>query len=102
MIKVALDGNKKLYDLTDEQRMKIKDELMVGNPAYFSAMKYSGYNRVNIPKYLQYFEDRGLYLEVPIGYNIPFQNEIIEDLRKEVTVDYPPIDIELRLVQEEA
>lgn len=102
MIQVILDGNRKLYNLTDEQRVKIKDDLLVGNPAYFSAMKYSGYNRVNIPKYLQYFEDKKDYLEVPIGYKLNYEHEVVEDLRKEVTVEYPPIDIELRVVQDEA
>ena len=101
-MKVILDENKKVYGLSEEDKKSIMNDLMVENPAYINAVKYSGYNRISLPKYLSYYEDKGDHIEVPIGYELPIKIRTVLDNRKEVTVDYPKIDIKLRDVQEEA
>ena len=103
MIKVQLGATKILYNLTASEKAKIKDDLMLQNPAYVQAQKYSIYNRISIKKYIEYFDESNGYLSVPRGYKIPFEHEIISDERFTLeNVEYPKPLITLRKTQQEA
>lgn len=110
MINVILDAHKILTDFSDLEAEKIKNDLMILNPMYASAKKYSKWGSVStaIPKYLEYFEEyydndlRKNVLAVPIGFNIPFEYETVEDRRIENTVHYEPFRLTLRDTQVEA
>lgn len=102
-MKVEIGATKIIYDFTQLQKEKITDELSLLNPAYTNAMKYSGYSRVNIPKYLHYYTATSSAISVPRGYNIPFEYEIVKDDRFELQdVIYPKFYIKLRKAQIEA
>ena len=102
-MKVEIGATKIIYDFTQLQKEKITDELSLLNPAYTNAMKYSGYSRVNIPKYLHYYTATSSAISVPRGYNIPFEYEIVKDDRFELqNIDYPKFYIKLRKAQIEA
>lgn len=98
-----------LYDLTGEQRDKIKDLLTFDNPKYKQAKRYGRSKYTSIPPYLTYYEEfsvrsedgeRKKVLSVPIGVNvlklldIPFAPN--EDKRNDVLVKYPKFNLELR------
>jgi CRISPR/Cas system-associated endonuclease/helicase Cas3 len=103
MIKVQLGATKILSDLTPTEKTVIKDELMLENPAYVQAQKFSIYNRIAIKKYLEYFVESNGYLSVPRGYHIPFDHEIVVDERFTLeNVEYPEPLIKLRGTQQEA
>lgn len=101
-MRVVIEGYKYLYGLTPEEESKIKDDLLVENPAYWQAKKYSRYSNIKIPKYLSYFEETKDYLRVPLGYKINAPVDKIEDLRVEKTITYPCFKLQLRKSQEEA
>lgn len=102
MIKVVKTNKTILKNLTIDQKDYIKKDLTLDNPAYKQAIKFSRYDNVKIPPYLFYFENKGLDLIVPKNYTIPFEHEVIEDLRIENKVKYPKVLIQLRNDQEEA
>jgi superfamily II DNA or RNA helicase len=99
MIRVVLDGTKKIYGLDQDQTSRIKDDLLLDNPAYLSAKKYSRYRDVSIDRYLQYFLEYRDCLEVPAGYQLPYEVDEFLDNRVERRVDYPQIKIKLRDTQ---
>lgn len=105
MVKVVKSNAQYITGLSDKQKAQIKEELTLENPAYKSAVQYSRWNKNNIriPKYIQYYRDNFITLEVPVGYKIPF-NCKVEDQRVDVTVDYPKIikGFKLRDSQKEA
>ncbi|MBO8161058.1 MAG: DEAD/DEAH box helicase [Thermosipho sp. (in: Bacteria)] len=102
MIKIIKSNVQFLYNLTEQEKAKIKQDLTLVNPNYYKAKRYSKYNNVNIPKYVFYYRESKDHLVVPSGYKVPFEHEVIEDNRIEVTVPYPKINIKLRATQEEA
>lgn len=102
MTKVILDSYKIFTGLGSKKEQIIKEDLTLENMAYHNARKYSKYSNTNIPKYLFYYKQNKKELLVPRGYNPPFDVEVIEDRRIEVTVDYPRLRIDLRDSQKEA
>lgn len=99
---LVITHEKILKDCTDEQLLKIKEDLTLDNPKYAQALRYSKYSRVNIPKYLYYYSVKEDGVHVPVGYKVPFNIENADDQRKERTVAYPRILITLREAQQEA
>ena len=102
MTKVILDSYKIFTGLGSKKEQIIKEDLTLENMAYHNARKYSKYSNTNIPKYLFYYKQNKKELLVPRGYNPPFDVEVKEDRRIEVTVDYPRLRIDLRDSQREA
>ena len=102
MIKAIKDNYTTLYNLTPENKEEIMKDLTLENPKYKQAVKFSKYKVSRIPKNLYfYIETKEGDLIVPVGYKIPFEHKIV-DMRKEVTVKYPPIQVSLRDTQKEA
>lgn len=100
-----VEGNiKAITNFSDEQLQKMKDDLTLENPKYKQAKKYSKWNNTKIPQYLYFysFNKKTQTLYVPIGYKPPFAYKIVEDVRQEVNVSYPPICVKLRDTQLEA
>lgn len=104
MVEIVIKGKKLLKNLSLEEMTSIKDDLTLINPAYVSAKKYSKYNYISIPKYLQYYRSYdNNSLIVPRGYKLPFSCEVkITDLRVENPVTYPEFVLELREEQRKA
>ena len=103
-MKVVISNMKTISGLNEEQMNIVKEELTLDNPKYYSALKYSKYNTVKIPKNLYYFKENKLKKEitVPVGYKIPFKDYIVEDNRTVKTVSYPRFLLSLRDTQKEA
>lgn len=101
MIKVVVGNTQRLSNLTNDERNRIKEDLTFSNPQYEQAIKYSRYKNVRIPKYLKMYRD-GKELEVPYGYTIPFENEVISDNTLSLNVEYPPCKVIPREMQEKA
>lgn len=103
-MKVVISNMKTISGLNEEQMNIVKEELTLDNPKYYSALKYSKYNTVKIPKNLYYFKENKLKKEitVPVGYKIPFEDCIVEDNRTVKTVSYPRFLLSLRDTQKEA
>lgn len=102
MIKVILNSRKEIYNATDEQVDFIKSQLTLPNPAYISALKYSPYANVKIPKTIAYYEYVDGGISVPRGYEVPFEYEVIEDNRFENKIRYPKLKVVPRDMQIEA
>lgn len=102
-IGIIYNSRKQLFGLSEEEKEQIKDDLTIDNPAYLNAKKFSKYSNVKLPKYITYYNtSKHGYLTVPTGYEVPFENHIIEDKRTEKTVNYPPFKLKLRQTQKEA
>ena len=81
-MELALGATKFLLNAAPSEMSVIKEELSLPNPAYLSAIKYTTYNRVAIPKYLFYYEQiNSTTISVPRGYTPPFEHEVIKDSR---------------------
>lgn len=101
-MKVDIGKNKVIYDYTEEELLKIKEDLTLDNPQYLQALKYSKYKNVRIPKHLFYYTQLRGSIVVPRGYKIPFEHSINEDTRREENVIYPRFQLELRDTQKDA
>lgn len=103
-MKVEISNMKTIKGLSEEQLDIIKSELTLDNPKYYSAKKYSRYKTIKIPQHLYYYKYNQLKKEitVPVGYNIPFEDYIVEDKRTVHTVNYPRFLLSLRDTQKEA
>lgn len=107
-MRVVKTNRQLVYDLTQEQREKVKEALTFDNPAYKSAKRYSRSKYISIPPYLTYYEEfsvrqndeRRKVLSVPIGFNIEkvLDTKILDltDGRCEVNTNYPKFKLELR------
>lgn len=107
-MKVVKSNRQYLYDLTSEQRDKIKDTLTFDNPAYKQAKRYGRSKYISIPPYLTYYNEfsirdgdvRKKVLSVPIGVDVrkildvPFIPN--EDKRNDVHVKFPKFLLDLR------
>ena len=102
MIRVIKGGLQYLYDLSDKQYEKIKDDLTLKNPAYTQAKNYGRSRYISVPKYLMFFEDFSKGLVVPRGYEIPYDYEVISDERVTKKIPYPKFKLKLRETQKEA
>ena len=58
-----------LTNLTEEQSESVKESLTFENPDYKNALRYSGYGATTLPKYLNYYVQRGSQLIVPAGFD---------------------------------
>lgn len=101
-IKVVKRETQKIYGLCNNQIEEVKDVLTLTNPAYISAKRFSKWNVVRIPKYLTFYDMHKDYIEVPLGYDIPFSVDEIIDERITCTVTYPKMLLSLRDTQSEA
>lgn len=101
-MRVEIGSTKKLFNLTVEQKTQVKEELTLDNPQYFKALKYSRYSNIKIPKYLRYYTDNRAYIEVPRGYEVPFESDEEIDYTFTNDVEYPTFKLELRETQKEA
>ena len=98
-MQIELGCKKKIYLPRDSSLYEeIKTKTTFKNPAYEQAMRYSGYDRVNLPQNLFYYEEFDGGLIVPRGLSLP-NEEIITDNRIKVTVPYPNFNLPLRGVQ---
>lgn len=102
MIKATIKGYTLLENLNKEQMNKIKEELTFDNPAYLDAIKFGGGGFTKLPKYVHYYEQYEDKLLIPRGYDIPYEYEVINDLRVKNNVNYPVSKIALRDTQKEA
>lgn len=101
-VKIILDANKKIYNLTAEQQKEIKDKLTYDNPKYLSALKHARNTKyITIDKYLFYYKQFKDYLEVPRGFVMKDKHSF-EDLSIERTVSFPSFLLTLRDTQEQA
>lgn len=101
-MKVDIGKNKVIYEYTEEEALKIKEDLTLENPAYKQALRFSKWGKTKIPKHLFYYTQLKNAIIVPRGYNIPFEHSIQEDTRIEQTVIYPSFKLSLRDTQREA
>lgn len=99
---VCIGKNKVISNYTEEELLRIKEDLTLDNPKYAQVKKYSKYKNTRVPKYLFYYTQISKAIIVPRGYNIPFEHSILEDTRNENTVNYPPFKLTLRETQKEA
>lgn len=110
---VKIKGGLELYDMTPEQRTKLKDLLTFDNPKYEQAKRFSRNGYISIPPYLTYYNEvmkkvgdkRVKSLLAPIGTDL---TQIIDtpykviDERVSVPVIFPQFVLELRADQEKA
>ena len=103
MIKVAYSNCKRIFCLTEEQKMQIRKDLTFKNPAYESVLKYSKYAKTKVPPYLHYYKDNKHFIEVPMGYVLKIDDfEVVNDSRVVNTVGFPKFVLELRDIQKQA
>lgn len=103
MIKVAYSNCKRIFCLTEEQKMQIRKDLTFKNPAYESVLKYSKYAKTKVPPYLHYYKDNKAFIEVPMGYVLKVDDfEVVNDSRVVNTVGFPKFVLELRDIQKQA
>lgn len=103
MIKVAYSNCKRIFCLTEEQKMQIRKDLTFKNPAYESVLKYSKYAKTKVPPYLHYYKDNKAFIEVPMGYVLKIDDfEVVNDSRVVNTVGFPKFVLELRDIQKQA
>lgn len=92
-----------LTNLTEEQSESVKESLTFENPDYKNALRYSGYGATTLPKYLNYYVQRGSQLIVPAGFDYRRLGITrICDTRVKVPVEVPPFILTLRDDQERA
>lgn len=101
-MKVIIGKDKYITEYTEEELLKIKEDLTLENPQYKQALRFSKWGKTKIPKYLFYYTQLKNAIIVPRGYNIPFEHSIVEDNRNESTVEYPRFKLTLRDTQKEA
>lgn len=101
-MKVTIGKDKFITDYTEEEALKIKEDLTLDNPQHKQALRFSKWGKTKIPKYLFYYTQLKNALIVPRGYQIPFEHQIIEDNRLECTVTYPRFKLDLRDTQQDA
>lgn len=103
MIRVAYSNCKRIFGLTEEQKMQIRKDLTFKNPAYESVLKYSKYAKTKVPSYLHYYKDNKAFIEVPMGYVLKIDDfEVVNDSRVVNTVEFPKFVLELRDIQKQA
>ena len=102
MLKVTIGKDKLITNYTNEELLRIKEDLTITNPAYIQAKKYSRYKNIRISKNLFYYTQLKNAIIVPRGYEIPFEYFIEEDNRKEIVAPYPQFKLSLRDTQKEA
>jgi len=103
MPKVVLEGQKKVRGITSHQFERIVEDLTVKNPEYLSAMKHSNRPIYHIPEFVEFFDVEEDYLVVPRGYPLPFEyNDTLDKRLINRRIQYPPLQIKLRDVQQEA
>lgn len=115
-MRIVKTNKQEVYDLTSEQRDKLKESLTFDNPAYKQAKRYGRSKYISIPPYLTYYSEHSVsengvrkkVLSVPIGVHlfklldVPYSLSAIEDNRTDVKVKYPNFLLELRKDQERA
>lgn len=101
-MRVEIGSTKRLFNLTVDQKKEIKEDLTLDNPQYHQALKYSRYGSVKIPKYLRFYSENKAYLEVPRGYEVPYEPDEVTDYTFEANVEYPEFKLQLRETQQEA
>lgn len=104
MIEVVRNSVQTLYNLSEMQKERIKEELTYSNPAYENAIRYSRWGNVWIDPYLFYFLEGEDYLTVPRGYRIPYNYRVVadKDMLYNKNVEYPRFRLGLRNAQREA
>jgi superfamily II DNA or RNA helicase len=102
MLEIIKDNVQIINGLNKEQRDRVKKDLLLDNPQYLNAKKYTKWDNVKIPPYLKYYEQEGTSLLVPLCYAPPFKINRCIDKRQEHTVSYPPFVFTLRDTQKEA
>lgn len=102
-IKVFINNSQLLKNLTDIEKERIKKDLTFKNPEYESILKFSRWGSTKVPEFLYYYKEIGDSLEVPRGYKIPFDYEVIEDASISFkNIEYPLVQIQPRKVQQVA
>ncbi|MDR2750441.1 MAG: DEAD/DEAH box helicase family protein [Clostridiales bacterium] len=99
MARVTMRDKAYVAGLDDDETYALIRALTLPNPAYVSAMKYSGYSRVTLPETLTYYETFGPgKMIVPIGIDVSEYANIegVKDERVSEVVEYPPFKLELR------
>lgn len=108
-MRIIKTNRQDIYELTSEQREKIKNSLTFENPAYKQAKRYGRSKYISIPPYLTYYNEfsvrsedgeRKKMLSVPLGTNVKKILDVpfvpFEDKRNEVQVKFPKFLLELR------
>ena len=101
MAKSIVSSRKLLCHLTEQQYNKVLEDLTLPNPQYEAALKFSGYSRVNLPKYLYFYEETSKGIYVPRGYDPGFKTISI-DKKADHLVSFPRFLLRLRDTQHEA
>ena len=101
-MKVTIGGMTTITEMTSKEKEHVKNDLMLDNPAYKQAKKFSRYQYTNVPPYLNYFTSFGDIMLVPRGYTIPYKHEVLSNDLIEVPVEYPEFLLKLRTTQTEA
>jgi superfamily II DNA or RNA helicase len=99
VINIVLEATKRIYGLEEEQKNFIMEQLTLANPKYLMAKQHSNNPNITVDKYVFCYTDKSTYLDVPVGYNIPFEHSI-EDKRKSVRVPYTYFKLDLRETQQ--
>lgn len=108
-MRIVRNNRQDIYELTSEQRDKIKDALTFDNPAYKQAKRYSRSKYISIPPYLTYYSEfsvkgedgeRKKVLSVPIGVDVKKILDVpfvpVEDKRNDRRVKFPKFLLDLR------
>lgn len=101
-IKVVKRETQRVYGLCNNQIESIKNDLTLLNPKYVSAKRFSKWNNISIPKYLTFYDSYKDFMELPLGYELPWEIDTLLDERVVSSVEYPKIKITLRDNQKDA
>ena len=99
---VSINSEQVITGFTQKEKNRIVEELILDNPAYQQALKYSGYSSVSLPKYNEYYSLIKGKLVVPRGYKIPFKHTTEDNRFTLENVEYPELKISLRETQRDA
>ena len=102
MAKSIVSSRRLLCGLTEAQYDKVLNDLTLPNPQYESALKYSGYSQVSLPKFLYFYKENEQGILVPRGYDPNFPNMEELDERADHFVNFPRFLLKLRNTQQKA
>lgn len=92
-----------LTGLSVNEIQQVKRELTFANPSYKTAKRYSRYAYVSVPPYLEYYDQVGSMLQVPVGYDASqFDCDVVDERVLPVVNNFPEFVLELRDSQKQA
>ena len=94
-------GKLLIYGLTQAQQDSVKRDLTFINPAYLQIQRFSKWDNTKVKKFNTYYKVGKSYISVPMGYDYGIEN-VLEDDRLSLDIEYPKFELELRDIQVKA